>query len=672
MPLSIVRPSIVCAAWAGPVPGWVDSPAAIAGCLLYTGLGVVKAFVADPGSRLDVIPVDVLSHIILDAAFVAPRPSPQAPLPIRHAAMGVERALRIDTTAQRTAEFFASRPGVKARPGIFIGRRRQGFARADLFERELPTQAKRLLLTLLRRAADRRRLERADAKIRYMNSAFEYFTHHTFDFRSAEPVVAPGFKPERYIELINRGMYRHLLGHDESQLTIAGETHDDARGDVAWVRERPSGGWTVRTMGFAFRKVLRRCTTQVTFDRSSFERAVAQSPADALFVLAPSHRSYFDFLLSSYLCFQHPELGIPVPHIAAAEEFSKIPLVGDILRQARAFYIQRGVGKEVPEVSAELKRITAQQASLMFFVEGQRSRARRVLPPKRGLLRGLQATGRTFTVLPLAVSYDRVPEERAFERELSGGAKSRMSLRSILKWLGELAKGDVQLGRVHITCGAPVLLHAATDVQELAKHVVSEQQRHTVVTGFHLRTFLESSTLKGVDEAWLTQAIRRRGGRVLDSALPASKDASPALRQSLQNQWMHWFYADALRLLPNSSVMRDHVARHRWVEPTGPVAVDNDADPRVLEVVQALFGHVLADYDLVVKNLGDATRPTPPEALIRTLPVWHLPHVEDAYQALVDRGVLTQTKPGNIQWGPHAHQMTELATDLPPNPRAHL
>ena len=27
-------------------------------------------------------------------------------------------------------------------------------------------------------------------------------------------------------------------------------------------------------------------------------------------VLAPSHRSYFDFLLSSYLCFQHPELGI--------------------------------------------------------------------------------------------------------------------------------------------------------------------------------------------------------------------------------------------------------------------------------------------------------------------------------------------------------------------------
>jgi 1-acyl-sn-glycerol-3-phosphate acyltransferase len=404
-------------------------------------------------------------------------------------------------------------------------------------------------------------------------------------------------------------------------------------------------------MAFALRKVLRRCTSKVTFDRISFERALEKAPADAFFVLAPTHRSYFDFLLTSYMCFQHPELGIPVPHIAAAEEFSRIPLVGDILRQARAFYIRRGVGHEVPEVSEELKRITAKEASLMFFVEGQRSRARRVLPPKRGLLRGLQSTGRTFAVLPIAVSYDRVPEERAFERELTGGARSRMSLTAILKWLAELARGEVQLGRVHLACGTPVVLDASTDVQLLAEQVVAEHQRHTVVTPFHLKTFLDANPIPGIDEVWLTAAIRRRGGRVLDSPLPAPQNPSLALRQSLQNQWMHWFYADALRLYPNSTVVRDHVERHGWVQPW---AQDERDDERLRLVLDRLFHPVLTDYELVVKNLTGLPRPPPPQELVKKPPVWHLPHVEDAYQALLDQGVLIKNQAGELRWGPRA------------------
>jgi len=184
-----------------------------------------------------------------------------------------------------------------------------------------------------------------------MNSVFEYFTHHTFDFRSRRAPALEGYTPEAYLDVVNRGMYRHLLRLDETQVTLAGKAHDDARGDLEWLREKPHGTWAIRALGIALRKTLRRCTSKVTFDRTSFERAVDAAPADALFILAPSHRSYLDFLLSSYLCFQHPELGIPVPHIAAAEEFSRIPFVGHVLQQAQAFYIRRGVGKEVPEVN---------------------------------------------------------------------------------------------------------------------------------------------------------------------------------------------------------------------------------------------------------------------------------------------------------------------------------
>lgn len=651
VPLNIVRPSIISAAWGGPVPGWIDSAAAFAGCLLYTGLGIVRAWVADPSVRLDVVPVDVVSNRIVEATFRGTWPRPGEPVPIRFAAMGIENAMRIDMAVQATTRYFLERPGARSVPGMFVGRMDQGFAREDLMRRTLPIQMMRAYLAVTNRHKDRRKLEQVDEKVRFMNSVFGYFTHHTFDFRPSVPGAPEGFSPPAYMEVFNRGLYRHLLRMDETEATLAGLAHNDARGDLEWAYEKPQGNWAIRTLGLALRKTLRRCTTKVTFDRPAFERAVEEAPPDALFVLAPSHRSYFDFLLTSYLCFQHPELGIPVPHIAAAAEFSRIPLVGGLLKQSQAFYIKRGVGKEVPEVSDELRRIAARKASLMFFVEGQRSRARRVLAPKRGLLRGLQATGRTFAVLPIAMSYDRVPEESAFERELKGGERSKMSLTAILKWLAHLARDEVQLGRVHISCGDPIVLDPSTDVHALAAEIVAQQQRQTATTRFHLRTFLDEVKLDGVDENWLVNAIRRSGGRVLESDLPVPRRASAALLQSLRNQWMHWFYADALALFPDSFIVRDHVERNGWTD------VVADCDARAKAVVEALFEPVVADYALVGRSLGQQGKPLAyegPCALVQAFPNAHLPHLEDAYQSLAERGILVETKPGSFAWGPNA------------------
>ena len=401
----------------------------------------------------------------------------------------------------------------------------------------------------------------------------------------------------------------------------------------------------------------------MTFDRTSFERAVDAAPADALFILAPSHRSYLDFLLSSYLCFQHPELGIPVPHIAAAEEFSRIPFVGHVLQQAQAFYIRRGVGKEVPEVNQTLSDIAERRASIMLFVEGQRSRSRHVLAPKRGLLRGLQLTNRVFAVLPISISYDRVPEEPALERELTGGARSRMSLPALLGWLAQLARDEVRLGRVHLACGAPILMTPATDVRQVAERVVAGQQRGLVATRFHLRAFLRDTPLEGVDEAWLTEALRARGGRVLDSDLPVPADASPAFHQSLRNQWMHWFYPDALALFPDSLAVRDHVARRGWLDTSSP---RHTSDPRVRRVVEALFAPIARDYAVAARGIGTPERmplPPGPVPLVPASPNAHLPHLEDAYRALVERDILSSPRPGVYAWGSRAGELEGFLAD---------
>ena len=557
VPLTIVRPSIVSAAWRAPMPGWIDSTAALAGCLLYVGLGVVRAWQADPAVRLDVVPVDVVADEILDAAF-----GPAPTLAIRHATMGLEHALRIDRAIDATTTFFRERPGAKRVPGLFVGT--AGFAREDLVRRELPVQLARLL------SRDRRRIEKADRQVRYLNSAFAYFTHRTFDFRRAR-AVARGFDPVAYLDVVLRGMHRHLVRRDPTQESLL---HADPRSMLAWASDPArDGNLTIRALGVGLRAALRRCTSDVTFDRPALERALARVPADAIIVLAPSHRSYLDFLLASYLCFAHPELGIPVPHIAAAEEFSRIPIVGRVLRQARAFYVKRGVGREAPELSDELRRLAARGASLMFFVEGQRSRARLTLPPKRGLLRGLQATGRTFALLPVAFSYDRLPEEQALASELAGGGKPRMRLAPLLAWLGKLARGQVELGRVHLACGEPIVLDPSTDVHAASRALVAEHQRHGAVSSFHLRAFLAEARLDpSIDEAWLSEAIRARGGRVLASTLEVPP-LSPVLAQTLRNQWSHWFHGDALALYPESAAVRDHVERHAWATgQAGPFA----------------------------------------------------------------------------------------------------
>jgi alcohol-forming fatty acyl-CoA reductase len=652
VPLVIVRPSIISAAWSQPMPGWIDSRAAFAGCLLATGLGFVKAWEANPNVRLDVVPVDVVARGVIDAGFASPLPAPRERAPIHLLAMGLTHAMRADMSTRATARFFEERPGAKFAPGCFIGGVHHGFLGQDLKRRALPVQLMSAYFSLTGQRVQKTRLAMLDERVLRMNDAFRYFIHHSFDFRPSRSPVPPDFDPARYIDIVNRGMYKHLLHRDESELTLAGRRHESIEGDLRWALNKPDGGRVVRAFGYSLRKVLRRCTSAVTFDRASFERAVASVPADHSFVLAPSHRSYFDFLLSCYLCFQHPELGIPVPRIAAAEEFASIPVVGSLLTKAGAFYVRRGVGKAVPEVRRELERALSDEGSLMFFIEGQRSRGRHVLAPKRGLLRALQETGRSFAVLPIAISYERVPEEGAFERELKGGRRSAMSIEAILRWLVHLAAKRVQLGRVHIACGKPLLLQAGSRVQTLASDVAAALQQETVVTSFHLRAFLAQrfaadDALAGVDEAWLRAAIQRRGGRVLHSDTPLPSETSTPLSHTLQNQWMHWFYADALALYPDNRIVRDHVARHGWTQ--RPVSEDVH-DPRVRALVQALFHPVIAAYDLVTQHVHDPASEraaTSPRTMAQQHPGVYLPHLEDAFRALSERGLLSEISPGS-------------------------
>jgi glycerol-3-phosphate O-acyltransferase len=275
---------------------------------------------------------------------------------------------------------------------------------------------------------------------------------------------------------------------------------------------------------------------RVTIDLPSFQRALAQKSEHDRLVLLPSHRSLLDFVLCSFLVFDRAELNIGIPHIAAAAEFGRIPLLGRLLGRAQAFFVTRGVSRQNLEAMATLHELVSNGETLEFFLEGTRSRTREFLRPQCGLLRRLAQTPHHFMLLPIAIAYDRVPEERTFERELMGDGKGSLRLVDFLRWSARLLGGKVQLGRVHIRCGNPVWMTKDADVRSTAERIMHELRSAMPVSTFHLREYLGDRA--GEEEiAALKAALIRRGACVVDSSLET--DITPVIRQTLANQWRY-------------------------------------------------------------------------------------------------------------------------------------
>ena len=68
LPLVIVRPSIVCAAWKEPIPGWVDNVNGLGGIIIAGGKGVLRTSYCPQENVIDVIPVDVCINLFIVAA----------------------------------------------------------------------------------------------------------------------------------------------------------------------------------------------------------------------------------------------------------------------------------------------------------------------------------------------------------------------------------------------------------------------------------------------------------------------------------------------------------------------------------------------------------------------------------------------------------------------------
>jgi 1-acyl-sn-glycerol-3-phosphate acyltransferase len=640
VPLRIVRPSVISACRVHPFPGWIDSTSGFTGLVVLFGHGLLRVLAAEPENRPDIVPCDEVVDRVLRSAF-----EPENTRPIEHAVAGQHRSLAIHDIIDGVEEFFSTYP-TGARTGFHhVGPWGGAVVFREWLHTTLPHFVAHSYLSATRQAKKARRLRRVNSMLLYVNRGFRYFAQSHFDFSGAEPGTVPAFDPFDYHRIINSGVHRHLLKHGTTEIPVAGRRHTERGSDLRWAVGRPRGNPTIRFGAYLLRKMWRRCTDLVTFDQAAFVRARAAAQPGDLVVIVPTHRSYFDFLVLPYLFFARPDLGIDIPHIAATEDFARIPVVSTLLRQGQAFFIRRGVGKADPDLTRRVSELAANGRTLKFFIEGTRSRSRRVLPPRRGLLRALQSTGRSCLILPVVVSYDRIPEEVPLARELAGVKKEPHRLRSILKWVRRLHRGEVHLGRIHVTCGTPLRLDPHTDVPALGRSIAAELQAATVISTFHLRAFLARCPLPGVDLARLRRAVEQRGGVVVDSSLPTPAHIDDTLHQCLLNQWQPFFFADIGDIAQVNPALKDHLEQHAWMTRSHLAA----PIPGLLE---ALFACICQHYADVARHIADQTNPGDNLALAHVagaLPQAFRPDVELALRDLAKRGILAEHDDG-FRW----------------------
>ena len=273
--------------------------------------------------------------------------------------------------------------------------------------------------------------------------------------RQRRIIVGPAHKaPDRVREEVLRSpklqrLIRELAGPGADQQR---EMTAQAREMLAQLQMVPDVD-AARNLELMVGQVLERVYAGIDVDEEGIER-LRQAASLGSVVLLPSHKSHVDYLVLSYILRQR---SIQLPVIAAGDNLSFFP-AGPILRRAGAFFIRRSFRGDklyTAVVDAYIRRLLREGWLIEFFLEGGRSRTGKLLPPMLGLLNmvvsaALQLPRRKVFFFPVSIGYERLMEDGAFARELSGGAKEAESAGQLLR-LGGLLSG--RFGRINIQFG---------------------------------------------------------------------------------------------------------------------------------------------------------------------------------------------------------------------------
>ncbi|WP_432696447.1 1-acyl-sn-glycerol-3-phosphate acyltransferase [Marinobacterium sp. YM272] len=282
---------------------------------------------------------------------------------------------------------------------------------------------------------------------------------------------------------------------------------------------------TVRWLDPLFGLLLRHLYPRIEFE--GLQRLQQLSESYQL-VYLPAHRSHIDYLLISWGLYQR---GLPLPHIAAGENLN-LPLVGRILKRGGAVFLRRSFLDDplyTCLVRVYLEQLLLKEHSFELFIEGQRSRTGRLLPPKLGLLEmllshGEQQKAAPLALVPISVNYDLCLDNSQYQRELAGTPKRPESLLGLLSSITLLFR---RCGGAYLKVGEPLFTaptQARQPTPEIAQQVMQQISGATLASE---TARVATLVLGGADNSIQRQSLEQ-GIADINQLLPGLGVALPA------------------------------------------------------------------------------------------------------------------------------------------------
>lgn len=149
-------------------------------------------------------------------------------------------------------------------------------------------------------------------------------------------------------------------------------------------------------------------------------------------VLVPCHKSHVDYLILSYIFYNHD---LTLPHVCAGINLNFWP-ASPLIRRGGGFFIRRSFrGNDLYKTVLEhyVKQLVRDGYSIEFFIEGTRSRTGRLLKPRMGFLSllikaYLDGAAPDLYFVPLSINYENILEEKSYAKELKGSTKQKENL----------------------------------------------------------------------------------------------------------------------------------------------------------------------------------------------------------------------------------------------------
>jgi len=424
-----------------------------------------------------------------------------------------------------------------------------------------------------------------------------------------------------------------------SCFAVGGKNHSHGSSSLWWAFCQPRGGFILRLVAAFIAYLLRLISTVVTVDLNSFRNHLRAAKAknkdeQVHLVLVPTHRSFFDFILLSYVFFSVPELHVDLPYIVAADEFQYLPFVGWLARRLRAFYIKRGKGRIDPNLQGRLRSLKKKHTGATFevFIEGKRSRDRRFVGPKTGLLKSLKNSGGDHVILPVSISYECIPEQDILSQESAGSCRRGLTVSGLMFWLNDVFRGKVNIGKVHIAASDPIPMECESDedYKQLVDEIQISQQKGIVVSEYHIGA---ASKLLDIEQSVLREALPILGCRYWPMTYVSDIPDLPTDRTTLLTIVLHFGHALAPLFFENrrkwsiwlnrssspssqESAISDHNIQQLYNQ---LVIYFDSADAMVNESILRLKnkGFVEPDDDHIFQTIKGITCTTVPEPILR-------------------------------------------------------